>query len=1604
MTRCAWLSLLLVFVVLGCSTRPGDPPPPASARVPIGDGCLVTLATDKPRYAPGETVHIRALLLKPDTLAPDLRPLRVSVTVLDSQGRLGRILVAIAQDGVAACDWATTGQAGGDYRIQAETIGTPSTRAERGIVLAGYRPTPFALAADCARTSHARGETATVAISLRAHDGRPAPTAVLRASVAFAGAARALAVPTLDAQGAALIQVPIPADAIGDGALTITADDGASLATITRALPLSVPAPRLTWTAGGGALVAGLPNALYLQASDDAGRPVALSGRIVDDTDTTLATITTTHEGRGRCDLTPRAGGRYRLVIAGGDFPLPSPVPDGITLQLARTRIPAGESLRLTATSTRAGDHRVIVRRRGLIVGELACALAAMQPTPLSISLDGDAPGVVVVSVTGADGRVVAETLAYHEPARRLAVRVVADRARYQPGDTATLTISARDERGLPAQALVGLAVTDAGVTSLLSTREQPPTLPAMALLENEVERFADAARYLTGDAAGDDALDLLLGAQGWRLLMTDPAAVARHHRHCLLPPPADDGWPLMLAALPGQPRPALAADGPEPSGAHEPPQMNPPPAPLGRDGAKVDTGLRWLKLHQGPDGAWPAAVDPVTARISAWREPEATRATTALAVLAFLGAGYDHRTPNKYKATVGAGLAWLIGQASDGRFSADPSVQGLCLCSIAEAYAMTNDPALRRTCDQAVAALLAQQVRHEGQLLGWPARGDDAPVCDADASLNAVMGLKSALVGGLAIGDGMQGAKHYLNAAWRAANGPTPGARSTFPTRWDPRTNQCWQPHQPAAGLLMAVFLGHNSSDPLLVSLGEHVFSRHLPLAPPYSPLLLQQATIGIFQVGGVNWTLWNQITRELLISKQRGEGTGDRVGSWDPADFDVAARRFGRTATSALVMLTLEVYYRYKAVAPRGIPGDGGDPLPVPRTLVWEPRLRIGADGTVSVRVPLGNNAATFRANIDAIDDRGALGAESTTLVVASELELLAQWPERLTSEDRAEVLLTVRDHRQPPASEAVVSADGRNPRTVALKDGIGRLRWPLGPLMAGTWITNLRAVTGDERRADATHRWLVPEALFPWKAGANGTLGDAAGVTARVDVPAATRVETLKAKLVLYPSASAHLTAASAALITEPHGCFEQVGATTFPLALAAKRFAKSDAVDDAQRQRTHAMLSDGAQRLLGYACPSGGFSWWGQDPGHPLLTAHGLMLLHELSTTVTVDAMQVATARTWLLAQRGADGRFVQPAGAWHSPYADAYILWALLECDSHDADLLASSIALVAAQAEQDDDPYRLALTALVLDRAGQRERAARLVARLAQDGRGALSGVRRGLLGEGAAAEVEATALALMCWQNDDEATLRRARAASDFLFSRCRDGAFDSTLATVLALRALSDAERWNAPPAARFEVRVRVDNREDVLLTMPANSNAPLVLNLDRQLASHGEHSLRLISDGTHFVPWTLVLSGQRAQPEDRPDAPTIRVRLAAERATVGEVVMLHASCTSGARATQSPLAVIPLPGGLDPDPTGMRALVATGRLAAWEWRGGALVCYWDRWEAGATHELAIPCIAAVPGHFRAPPARCQPYYEYEHTGWCAGTAITIDTPLGW
>ncbi len=309
----------------------------------------------------------------------------------------------------------------------------------------------------------------------------------------------------------------------------------------------------------------------------------------------------------------------------------------------------------------------------------------------------------------------------------------------------------------------------------------------------------------------------------------------------------------------------------------------------------------------------------------------------------------------------------------------------------------------------------------------------------------------------------------------------------------------------------------------------------------------------------------------------------------------------------------------------------------------------------------------------------------------------------------------------------------------------------------------------------------------------------------------------------------------------------------------------------------RMKLEAALNQGWQRLLTFEVSGGGFDWYGKAPANTLLTAYGLMELHDINKVFPIDAAVMARAKALLAARQKSDGRWSLDRGAhsWRQVAGDlpvtAYVTWAILEAGASEP----RGVAWLESHYAEATDPYALALVANALLLA-KSPVAARAVADL-----------------EKAIANADTETLALAAL-----ALIRGGRPADEAMARviRAKDpqGGWHSTSATILAIKALLEGGRAvrsgkGQPIAVRVNGQpVRLDPLDEVLQQVNVTG---FVREGDNEVEVECDARISVQAAARCWIPWALVKA--------EPDSPLqITTRYDKERLKRGETLRCEAT----------------------------------------------------------------------------------------------------------
>jgi len=338
---------------------------------------------------------------------------------------------------------------------------------------------------------------------------------------------------------------------------------------------------------------------------------------------------------------------------------------------------------------------------------------------------------------------------------------------------------------------------------------------------------------------------------------------------------------------------------------------------------AAVAAGLKYLAGVQNEAGYWGSRSD----RQQKYRQVVVGK--TALSLLAFLGAGHTPTSDTEYSEVSKRAIDFLLDvqDFKTGHFGDSASYgHGISTYALAETYALTQDERLKAPLEKAVKWILLKQVKSMDPKLdgGWGYYFPDADGYQNDRwpriSVTSwqVMALESARLGGIQVpDDSFVRARRYIRGSvdprfgWvRYSHNPS-RLSSSYPTL----------PASTPAALFAGALVGEDIAGDFYKDAVQFTLER-APTGYVYKgdDAFVQRAegnlyfwyygTLAMFRLGGDAWEKWNSSMKDTLLEAQ------DQDGSWKP--ISIYAQYSGddwrdKSYTTAINVLTLEVYYRY-------------------------------------------------------------------------------------------------------------------------------------------------------------------------------------------------------------------------------------------------------------------------------------------------------------------------------------------------------------------------------------------------------------------------------------------------------------------------------------------------------------------------------------------------------------------------------------------------------------------------------------------------------------------------------------------------------------------
>ena len=560
-------------------------------------------------------------------------------------------------------------------------------------------------------------------------------------------------------------------------------------------------------------------------------------------------------------------------------------------------------------------------------------------------------------------------------------------------------------------------------------------------------------------------------------------------------------------------------------------------------------------------------------------------------------------------------------------------------------------------------------------------------------------------------------------------------------------------------------------------------------------------------------------------------------------------------------------------------------------PETMYVNPAVITDERGQANVTVEMADSITTWRLQALASSQRGQLGSATEGLRVFQDFFIDIDLPVALTQNDEVSIPIAVYNYL--PQTQTVklsletqpwfelVNDEAEKSLEIAASD-IRVVYYRIRAKKIGDHALTVQAA--GTHLSDAIRRQIevLPdgeERRDTWNDRLEGE------VEKSVSIPQQALPDASTILVKIYPGLFSQAVEGLDSMLRMPFGCFEQTSSVTYPNVLVLDYLKSTKQVKPEVQMKAEQYINVGYQRLLSFEVKGGGFSWFGDAPAHQVLTAYGLLEFRDMSRVHEVDEAVITRTQNWLAGRQQSDGSWPKDEGGIAEGIINrqtdtlrttAYIVWALAE-SGYRGPARERGLQYLAANWRKANDPYALAVIANAYlsakpDDKIVEEVLAALVKLAVVEEKVAYWRAQAPTFtsAQGGSADLETTALAVYVLVKSGRHVDLTNRALTYLIRAKDSFGTWQTTQATVWALKALLLSLR-NAAQEIDATVTVEVNGK-------PAGSfritqdNYEVVRQVDaREFVQTGANRVRIHLKGKgsalyqivakYYLPWQMV-----------------------------------------------------------------------------------------------------------------------------------------------
>jgi alpha-2-macroglobulin-like protein len=1528
------------------------------------------LHLDRTLLRPGETIWFNAYLLNAGDLLPSIQSQMLQVELLNPRGAVIQSKKYLALHGVAAGEFDFPASLpGGLYKIRAYSNWMLNFNQvfEREITLQAVVLPKLNLKLEFERKGLGAGETAIARFDAQSLDNQPIAEQTIKFSAALAGNTFYSGEAKTDANGRAYLRFPLP-DKLesADGLLNVQLGYGGQNEAISRPIPIVLNKIDLQFFPEGGNAVAGLPTRVAFKAVNEFGKPADVEGTIHDSQGQQVASFSSYHDGMGAFEFLPQ-GGRYEARLskpytAEKAFPLPMLERSGYILHL-QERTATG--LRFLIRGNEAGKVFLVGQVQDKLFFFKEIEMNGQDADQVEVPTQRLPMGIARFTLFDVHKAALAERLVFVNRDKGLKIDIVPDKEKYLPREKVKLNIRVADNDGTPVQGAFSLGVTDESLLTFADDKQGH--LLSSLLLEQDVKGKIEAPNFYFDqkEEKSEQALDYLLMTQGWRRFE----------------------WKRVLSGY--SPLFFYTAERAEITG-----QI------LGKNN-RPECGK---KVQLYPNG--PSMMTDNEGYFSFANLPQWGYSRLQVSKDERFGIyGYGNFTIRRAEKTVeqtpknihfptSKGKTYLAGKVIDdtGEALIGVSIRALQGKNITRGAISDLDGNYCISLEPGAYNLELNYTGFKYQRIGgvFAAAGKInhvKPVVMSNSKQQEMV--ITAYKAPLIEQDKTSGAQTLTSEQIR-----------NLPTR--------------SVNAIVATTAGTTSIEGADVNIkgsrdnATNYYIDGIRVGAPMEGANLAEIAIYSYSVPMISAD--DMSTGRTFSSQQLVPGSASfgQVAYWKR---EKAVYAFGQMYNFS----QSRVFYSPK-YAPNSKLQERRDFRP---TIYWNPAVLTDKQGEASVEFYASDAVTNFRATLEGLSAAGQPGRCEKQFFVQKPVSVAMKLPASVITGDVLNMQITITNNMEYPAGGnlAIDVPAHFEPVSTLFSKGSESILVPAGetktiavPYKIGLQTKPDQSIglklSADEIMLDAFETSIrTLDSGFPVRLVMGGL-----GQHSTFDIDLLHPVEnTVSATLTAYPNPLADVLTGMERMLHQPNGCFEQVSSINYPNLLVLDLLRQQNNTSPELESRAMGYLETGYEALIGYECKTGGFDWYGRDPGHEVLTAYGILQFTDMAKVFPVDPAMIARTVKWLASRRNGQGGWTLNKNNLHGwkndPLLNCYIVWALAEAGHGHAFL--PEIANAKENAVKSGDPYQLALMANTLLTMGDpkcRELLSLFVDKQQADGSWAGKS-HSAMHGYGKCLSIETTALtalALMKTGNNSAALTK----AMEYIFKAKTAYGFGSTQSTVLALKVLVQYAKNSAiePKIGQFSVMVDGQNLGSFDYSTKSLEHVQ-VTGLAKYFKTH-KPKIEVVFEGESAqIPFDLELKYASTLPLDAPECPLyLSTTLAQKKALVGETLRLSAILKNKTdRVQASPMLVLGIPSGASLQPWQLKKLVDEHKCDFYELWDGFAVFHFDRLLPNETRELNLDLRADISGVFDAPASQAFLYYSNDQRVWSKVERVEIGRQAG-